>query len=84
MLKLSAGCGMLRVLLLTFFVQMRAEGNFEVCRNVHSREFQSFVTMTPHCPGFSSFLQHWTAGPPGVLLLVDAGVHKCRDDRAIS
>lgn len=63
---------------------MRAEGNFEICGDLYSRAFQSFVTMTPNYSVFCSLLQHWTAGPPGALLLVDAGVHECRDDPAIS
>jgi len=38
----SAGSGLPRVLLLTFFVLMRA---LEICGDAHSRAFQSFVTM---------------------------------------
>lgn len=67
----SAGCGLPRVLLLTFFVLIRAERSFEICGDIHSRAFQGFVTMIPNCSGFCSLLQPWTADPPRALLLVD-------------
>lgn len=44
----STGCALPRVLLLTFFAPMRAEGTSDICGDVYSRAFQSFVIMTPN------------------------------------
>lgn len=44
----STGCALPRVLLLTFSAPMRAEGTSDICGDVYSRAFQSFVIMTPN------------------------------------
>lgn len=80
----SAGCGLLRILLLRLFVLARAEGNVELFWDLHCRAFWSLITVTLSCSGFWPLLQPYTDVLPGALPLGDAGVCEHRADPATS